>query len=66
MAADWKLLDAGGGCKNTEMFCTLCTCQSSQVHQSNVELCDQFCLDKGDNPNWSVIIIQLHQVTVLN
>jgi hypothetical protein len=29
MAADWKLVGVGGGCKNTEMFCTLCTCQSS-------------------------------------
>lgn len=52
MAAAWKLVGAGGGCKNTEMFCTLWTCASSQVHQPNAELCQCFCSEKGDDPNW--------------
>jgi len=30
------------------MFCTLCACCSSDVHQPNKELCDRFCGDKED------------------
>jgi len=52
MAADWKLVGAGGGCKNTEMFCTLCTCTSSQVHYPNDEKCCRFCSAHSNDPNW--------------
>lgn len=52
MAADWKISGVGGGCKSTEMFCSLCTCPSSEVHQPNAELCDRFCSDQVGNPNW--------------
>jgi hypothetical protein len=48
MAAEWKLAGVGGGVKNTEKFCTLCACCSSDVHQLNKELCDRFCGDKED------------------
>jgi len=51
MAADWKLVGIGGGCKTREIFCTLCTCQSSSVHQPNEELCERFCADKFDDAN---------------
>jgi hypothetical protein len=51
MAADWKLVSAGGGVKNTEMFCTLCACTSSCVHQPNLQHCNRFCENK-ENPNW--------------
>jgi hypothetical protein len=50
MAADWKLV--GLGCKPREMFCSLCTCQSSLVHQPNGESCEQFCADKVNDVNW--------------
>ncbi len=33
--ADWKLVGVGGGIRNTEMFCNLCACASSDVHQPN-------------------------------
>jgi hypothetical protein len=46
MAADWKLVGAGGGVKNTEMFCNLCSCTSSDVHQPNEEHCDRHCSSK--------------------
>jgi hypothetical protein len=52
MAADWKLLGAGGGCKTAEMFCTLCTCPSSAVYQPNAEPCRRFRLDHTDNEDW--------------
>jgi hypothetical protein len=50
MAADWKLVGAGGGVKNTEMFCTLCACTSSCMHQPNLHHCNQFCKNK-ENPD---------------
>jgi hypothetical protein len=52
MVADWKLSGVGRGCKNIELFCTLCTCPSSQVHQPNAELHQHFYSDKNDDPNW--------------
>jgi len=52
MAADWKLVGVGGGCKTREMFCTLCTCQSSEVHQPNAELCERFCSNRRGDPDW--------------
>jgi len=52
MAADWKLVGAGGGCKTTEMFCTLCTCPSSAVHLPNAERCQRFCSDHMDDEDW--------------
>ncbi len=52
MAADWKLVGAGGGCKTTEMFCTLCTCPSSAVHQPNAEPCQRFCSDHTEDEDW--------------
>jgi len=48
MAAEWKLAGVGGNVKNTKMFCTLCACCSSDVHQWNKELCNCFCGDKED------------------
>jgi len=44
MAANWKLVGAGGGVKNTKMFCTLCTCTSTDVHQPNATKCSRFCV----------------------
>jgi hypothetical protein len=52
MVADWKIVGVGGGCKTTELFCMLCACRSSQVHQPNTELCQRFCFDKMDDPQW--------------
>jgi hypothetical protein len=51
MAADWKLVGAGGGVKNTEMFCTLCACTSTDVHQPNDTTCTRFCAFR-EEPNW--------------
>ncbi len=51
MAADWKLVGAGGGVKTTEMFCTLCACTSSDVHQPNATNCGRFCAHREDE-NW--------------
>jgi hypothetical protein len=51
IAADWKLVCAGGGIKYTEMFCTLCACTSSCVQQPNLHHCNQFCENK-ENPDW--------------
>ena len=52
MAADWKLVGAGGGVKQTEMFCNLCTCASNDVHQPHAEKCDRFCSQHQDDPDW--------------
>jgi hypothetical protein len=52
MAADWKLVGAGGGVKQPEMFCNLCTCASSDVHQSNPEKCERICHECRDDPSW--------------
>ena len=52
MAIDYKLVCVGGGCKTRELFCTLCTCQSSLVHQPNNELCEHFCAENVDDINW--------------
>jgi hypothetical protein len=46
MAVDWKLVGAGGGIKNIEMFCNLCSCTSFDVHQPNEEHCDRHCSSK--------------------
>jgi hypothetical protein len=48
MAADWKLVGTGGGVKNTEMFCTLCPCTSSCVHQPNPTRCERFCAHREE------------------
>jgi hypothetical protein len=52
MAADWNLAGAGGGVKQTKMFCNLCTCPSSDTHQSNPEKCDRICHEHEDDPSW--------------
>jgi hypothetical protein len=39
VAADWKLVRAGGGVKKTKHFCTLGPVQSDYVHEPNEELC---------------------------
>jgi len=52
MAADWKLVGAGGGVKQTAMFCTLCPCHSDHVHQPNAIKCSRFCQDRMDDDNW--------------
>jgi hypothetical protein len=39
MAADWKLVGARGGMKQTKMFCNLTVCTSSDVHKPNPEKC---------------------------
>lgn len=49
MAAEWKLAGVGGGCKNTEMFCTLCACSSDDVHLPNEKRCSRFCEDNDDD-----------------
>ena len=49
MAADWKLIGAGGGVKKTKHFCTLCPLQSADVHQPNAEHCQRFCSGKPDD-----------------
>jgi hypothetical protein len=49
MAADWKLVGAGGGVKKTKHFCTVCPLQSDDAHQPNVEHCDRFCSERGDD-----------------
>jgi hypothetical protein len=46
MVAEWKLVGAGGGIKSTEMFCNLCSCTSSDVHQPNKDHCDRHCSSK--------------------
>jgi hypothetical protein len=51
MAADWKLVGVRGGVKNTEMFCTLCACTSTDVHQPNDTTCMRFCAFR-EEPNW--------------
>jgi hypothetical protein len=52
VAADWKLVGVGGGVKSTEMFCTLCACTSSDVHQPNARKCGHFCAHQEDH-NWN-------------
>jgi hypothetical protein len=47
----WQLAGTGGGVKNTEMFCNLCACTSSDLHQPNKNKCMLFC-SKHDDPNW--------------
>ena len=49
MAADWKLVGADGGVKKTKHFCTVCPLQSDDAHQPNVEHCDRFCSERGDD-----------------
>jgi hypothetical protein len=51
MTADWNLVGAGGSCKDTEMFSTLYTCQSSKVNQPNAEFCQHFSSFEIYNPN---------------
>lgn len=52
IAADWKLVDFGGGCETTETFCTLYTGQSSEVHNTNAEFYQHFSSLAIDDPNW--------------
>jgi hypothetical protein len=49
MAADWKLVGAGGAVKKTKRFCTVCPLQSDDAHQPNAEHCDRFCSEHGDD-----------------
>jgi hypothetical protein len=48
MKAAWYLSNRGGGCKTTEVFCTVCSCTRDRLTSYNIgELCCERCKQRG-------------------